>query len=56
MGTIRSTVVIGPDGKVYFVGYDGYLYKLKGTSPLASSAWPKFRHDLKNNGRFGAKR
>ena len=52
---IESSPTIGADGKVYFVGYDGYLYQLKGTSPLAGSAWPKFRHDLKNAGRVGAK-
>ena len=50
---IESSPTIGPDGTVYFVGYDGYLYALKATSPLASSAWPKFRHDIKNNGRGG---
>jgi outer membrane protein assembly factor BamB len=53
---IESSPTIGADGKVYFVGADGYLYKLKGTIPLAGSSWPKFRHDLKNNGRVGAKR
>jgi outer membrane protein assembly factor BamB len=53
---IESSPTIGADGKVYFVGVDGYLYQLKGTSPLAGSSWPKFRHDLKNSGRFGAKR
>jgi outer membrane protein assembly factor BamB len=52
---IESSPTIGADGKVYFVGADGYLYQLKGTSPLAASNWPKFRHDLKNNGRVGAK-
>jgi outer membrane protein assembly factor BamB len=53
---IESSPTIGPDGKIYFVSNDGYLYKLKGYSPLAGSNWPKFRHDLKNNGRVGAKR
>ena len=53
---IESSPTIGPDGSVYFVSHDGYLYALKGKSALASSAWPKFRHDIKNNGRFGAKR
>jgi len=52
---ITSSPTIGADGKVYFVGNDGYLYQLKGTSPLAGSSWPKFRHDIKNNGRVGAK-
>ena len=52
---IESSPAIGADGKVYFVGFDGYLYQLKGTSPLASSSWPKFRHDIRNSGRVGAK-
>jgi outer membrane protein assembly factor BamB len=53
---IESSPTIGPDGTVYFVGYDGYLYALRGTSPLAGSAWPKFRHDIKNTGRSGGGR
>jgi outer membrane protein assembly factor BamB len=53
---IESSPTIGPDGKIYFIGNDGYLYALKGYSPLASSNWPKFRHDLKNNGRVGGGR
>jgi len=52
---IESSPAIGADGKVYFVGFDGYLYQLKGTSPLAGTSWPKFRHDIKNNGRVSAK-
>ncbi len=52
---IESSPTIGPDGTIYFVSNDGYLYALKGTSTLAGSSWPKFRHDRKNNGRFGAK-
>ncbi len=52
---IESSPTIGPDGTVYFVSNDGYLYALKGTSTLAGSSWPKFRHDRKNNGRIGAR-
>ncbi len=52
---IESSPTIGTDGRIYFVGYDGYLYALKGYSPLATSSWPKFRHDLKNNGRIGGR-
>lgn len=52
---IESSPTIGTDGKIYFVGFDGYLYQLKGYSPLSGSSWPKFRHDLKNNGRVGGK-
>jgi len=53
-----SSPTIGSDGTVYFTctsyspsGGTGYLYALKGTSPLADSPWPKFRHDLQNTGR-----
>jgi outer membrane protein assembly factor BamB len=52
---IESSPTIGADGKIYFLSNDGYLYVLKGYSPLAGSTWPKFRHDIKNNGRVGAK-
>ena len=52
---IESSPTIGTDGKIYFVGDDCYLYALKGYSPLAGSSWPKFRHDLKNTGRSGAR-
>jgi outer membrane protein assembly factor BamB len=53
---IESSPTISTDGKIYFVGFDGYLYALKGHSPLSSSSWPKFRHDIKNNGRVGGGR
>jgi len=52
---ITSSPTIGTDGKIYFVGDDGYLHKLKGFSQLSNSNWPKFRHDIKNTGRVGAK-
>jgi outer membrane protein assembly factor BamB len=50
---ICSSPTIAPDGTVYFTCYDGYLYALKGSSPLADSPWPKFHHDLRNTGRVG---
>ena len=53
---IKSSPTIGPDGTIYFTSEDGYLYALKGTGTLANSAWPKFRHDLKNTGRVGGGR
>lgn len=55
-GLIRSSPTIGSDGSIYFACGDGYLYALKGTSPLADSPWPKFHHDLKNTGRAGGRR
>jgi len=53
-GGIASSPTIGSDGTVYFTSNDGYLYALKGTSPLADSPWPKFHHDLRNTGQAGA--
>ncbi len=55
-GAIQSSPTIGPNGRVYVTSKDGYLYALKGTSPLASSAWPKFHHDLQNTGRANSAR
>jgi outer membrane protein assembly factor BamB len=50
-GDVESSPTIGSDGTIYFTSDDGYLYALKGTSPLANSPWPKFHHDLQNTGR-----
>jgi outer membrane protein assembly factor BamB len=55
-GNIYSAPAIGPDGTIYVTSSDGYLYALKGTSPLADSPWPKFHHDLRNAGRVGGGR
>lgn len=44
---------IGDDGTVYFGSDDRHLYAVQGTSPLAPSHWPKFRHDNRNTGRVG---
>lgn len=49
-GQVEGAPTIGTDGTVYFVSDDGYLYALNGTSPLASSPWPKYHHDLQNTG------
>ncbi len=53
-GGVISSPAIGADGTVYFGSHDGNLYALRGTSPLADSPWPKFRHDAQNSGRAGA--
>lgn len=55
-----SSPAIANDGAIY-VGtlrggnYQGYLYAIKSSSlGYMPSAWPRFRHDRKNSGRFGA--
>ena len=48
----ESSPAIGPDGVVYVGSYDGFLYALNGSAPLADTAWPMFRRDLKRTGRL----
>jgi len=52
-GTVNSSPSIGADGTVYFAtgGGDDKVYAIIGSSILADTPWPKFRHDLKNTGR-----
>jgi outer membrane protein assembly factor BamB len=53
---IFPSPTVGPDGTIYVASYNGGLYALKGnTTTLANSVWPKFRHDLKNTGKYGTK-
>jgi outer membrane protein assembly factor BamB len=51
---IASSPAVGPDGTVYVAAWHSYLYAVKGTAPLASSAWPMFHHDLRHTGQAGA--
>jgi outer membrane protein assembly factor BamB len=44
---------VGPDGTIYFATAHGEVHALAGTSPLADSPWPKYRHDAQNTGRAG---
>ncbi|MBI2925514.1 MAG: PQQ-binding-like beta-propeller repeat protein [Verrucomicrobia bacterium] len=48
----ESSPAIGPDGVVYVGSHDGFLYALNGSAPLADTAWPMFRRDLKRTGRL----
>ena len=59
---IASSPSIRANGTVYFatgvpasdepfVDGDATLYSIKGTTGLADTDWPKFRHDLLNTGR-----
>jgi outer membrane protein assembly factor BamB len=56
-----SSPAIANDGTLYIGSldgdnYQGYLYALKSTSQgYASTPWPRFHHDRKNTGRFGAR-
>ena len=50
-GSVNSGPSIGPDGTIYFSAADNKLYAVFGTTELAESPWPKFRHDLENTGR-----
>jgi outer membrane protein assembly factor BamB len=52
-GSVNSGPSIGADGTIYFTSSDSKLIALSGTKGigLADSSWPKFRHDLINNGR-----
>jgi len=57
-GIIYSSPAIGPDGVVYIGGANGNsnLYAIYSSSNgLASSSWPKFRHDNRNVGRVPPK-
>lgn len=48
---VNSSPTIGSDGTIYVGSDDGNLYAITGSGSLADSPWPKFHHDLKNNGR-----
>lgn len=50
---VYSSPAVGSDSTIYVGSDDGYLYAITGSSPLATSAWPRFHHDLKNTGRVG---
>ncbi|TRZ84131.1 hypothetical protein D4R89_13855 [bacterium] len=60
-GVNWSSPAIADDGTIYLgtlagENYQGYFYALKSTSlGYASTPWPRFRHDRKNTGRFGAR-
>ena len=48
-----ASPAIGPDGTIYSVTWND-LFAVEGSSPLDNSPWPKYQHDNKNTGRFGA--
>lgn len=50
-GSVTGAPSIGADGTVYVGSSNGTLYAIYGDTPLATSSWPKFRHNLQNTGR-----
>jgi len=48
--SVTGSPTVGPDGTVYFTTATT-LYALRGTAPLASSPWPKYRQNLRNTGK-----
>jgi outer membrane protein assembly factor BamB len=46
---------IGPDGTIYVASAWAGVYAVQGAlnNSLANTAWPKFRHDMRNTGRVG---
>lgn len=53
-GAVFSSPVIGTNGTVYIASEDGNIYALNGSSALARSPWPMFRHDVRHTGKFAA--
>ena len=49
---ILVSPAIDSDGTIYVGSTGGNLYAIFGSGTLASSAWPKFHHDLLNSGRY----
>lgn len=53
---ILSSPAIVADGTVCFGSTNGRLYAIHGSTPLADTPWPKYRHDNANTGRAGGGR
>ena len=51
--TVFSSPVLTEDGRLLFIGEDGFLYCLlaSGPPPPAQSPWPMFKHDAQRTGR-----
>ena len=47
-GPVESSPSVANDGTIYVGSDDAGLYAIKGSSLLATTPWPKFRHDLLN--------
>jgi outer membrane protein assembly factor BamB/plastocyanin len=49
-----ASAAIGGDGRVYIGSADNSVYAIKGSSPMAASPWPTFRHDSLHTGQATA--
>ena len=52
-GYVHTVPAIYNDGMIFFGSSNDNFYAIHGSGPLANTPWPKFRHDLRNTGRFG---
>jgi len=52
---LDAGMTVAPDGTIYVASRDDGIWAFRGTSPLATSQWPKFQHDLRNTGRVGGR-
>jgi hypothetical protein len=50
---VYSSPAIGADGTVYVGSYDNKVYAIKGSGPLAESAWAMFHQNVRHSGRAG---
>lgn len=53
-GNPGLSAAVGDDGTVYVGDDAGWFYGIRGQGELDKGPWPKFRHDARNTGRFGA--
>jgi outer membrane protein assembly factor BamB len=44
-------VTVGPDGTVFVVSGDGFVFAIEGASGPAASSWPAYQHDCRHTGR-----
>lgn len=48
---VDSSPAIGPDNRIYFTDYARRLHAINGTSPLATTAWSKWRRESTHKAR-----
>ncbi len=51
-GDLMASPAVGPNGTIY-IGNGPKFFAIRGTKGLATSAWPKFRGNLRQTGRVG---